>query len=140
MLEPRHLQAISESWPMLQPRLEQITELFYRRLLRRHPEYQLMFPANMTEQREKLVKTLEFVIRHAEHLDDIIGDIVELGSAHADLGIAPIDYPKVGLCLLEAMQEVLGDSFDTPQAEAWGEAYTTLAEVMSAAPPHDPGY
>lgn len=139
MIESHHLQAVASSWPPLESRMDELMELFYRRLFQRHPEYQLMFPANMTEQRDKLAKTIAFVIENAGELPRVVPDVKELGSVHADLGVGPADYPKVGLCLLDSMKELLGDEFTPEQTAGWAAAYNLLSGIMENAPPHDNG-
>ena len=82
-----------------------------------------MFPADMGEQKKKLLDALALVVNAADRPERVAGPLRLLGKRHAALGAAAAHYDVVGGVLLETLKKFAGDAW-TPQLEhAWGALY-----------------
>jgi nitric oxide dioxygenase len=74
---------------------------------------------------------------YARHIDDLgaLGDLPKrIIQKHVALQILPEHYPIVGICLLRAIREVLGEAIATDAViDAWGAAYGQLADLLIGA-------
>jgi len=58
--------------------------------------------------------------------------IIAIAEKHISLNVTPAQYEVVGINLLAAIQEVLGEDVATPAViNAWAEAYHQLAQILS---------
>ncbi len=73
-----------------------------------------MFPADMTEQRKKLMATLAVVVGGLNNLDSILPAASALAKRHVGYGAKPEHYPVVGGALLWTLEKGLGDDW-TPE-------------------------
>jgi len=124
---------IKQTVPVLQADGEALTRHFYERMFRVNPEVQDYFnPAHQrsgTQQRA----LAGAILAYAQHIDDpsVLGDAVELiAQKHASLTIRPEHYPIVGDNLLASIREVLGDAATDDVIDAWGAAYSVLAQIF----------
>jgi hypothetical protein len=62
MMTPDQVKLVQESFAKVAPISETAAMLFYDRLFEIAPQVKAMFPADMTEQRKKLMATLAFVV------------------------------------------------------------------------------
>ena len=119
--------------PALRQHGETITRVFYQNLFGAHPElYNLFNPANQRDggQARSLAAS---VLAYAEHIDNpqVLGRMLErLNGKHASLDVKPEQYPIVGKFLLGGIAEVLGSAATPAILEAWGAAYSQLADIM----------
>jgi len=56
--------------------------------------------------------------------------MTELGQKHVKYGVKPEYFPKMGVALVETLEELLGDSWTNPVKEAWVETYEALSGDM----------
>ncbi|MFW7268662.1 NO-inducible flavohemoprotein [Gluconacetobacter sp. Hr-1-5] len=109
-----------------------ITTEMYQRLLAR-PEIRDLF--NLSHQRDgEQPRALALaVLAYAEHIDTLgaLGGMVErIAGKHVGLNILPEHYPYVAEALLGAIAHVLGDAATPAILEAWGKAYSFLADIL----------
>ena len=123
---------IQTSWAHVEPIADTAAQIFYERLFTTAPEVRELFPADLTEQRRKLMATIGMVVKALPRLAQIIPNVQALGRRHADYGVAPEHYELVGAALLWTLEQGLGESFTDAHAAAWGEAYGLLADTMQA--------
>jgi len=108
-------------------------ELFYERLFRRAPTVRPLFPADMADQRRKLVETLAFVVQHLRSPDEVLPRLRALGASHLKYGARPEHYPVVCEELVAAMGEVAGDAWDAEIERDWKNALHLVSAAMLAA-------
>jgi nitric oxide dioxygenase len=89
-----------------------------------------MFPADMTEQRKKLMATLAFVVNGLGKLESILPAASALATRHVSYGATKEHYPVVGAALLWTLEKGLGDGWTPDVADAWTAAYGTLSGFM----------
>jgi hypothetical protein len=63
-------EAIRRSWRLVVPIAETAADLFYRRLFELRPECRVLFPSDLSSQKQKLVKMLAFVVEALDWSDD----------------------------------------------------------------------
>ena len=133
MLSADTLATIKSTAPLLAQQGKAITDLFYSKLFKQHPELQHIFNMANQAQGEQSRALAESVFMYATHIDALqnLGPMVSrIAHKHASLQVAPEHYPIVGKYLLEAIQDHLGLAPDHPVLEAWAEAYEQLADIF----------
>jgi hemoglobin-like flavoprotein len=89
-----------------------------------------MFPADMTEQRKKLMGTLAVVVNGLGDLGSVLPAASALAKRHVSYGAKPEHYPVVGGALLWTLEKGLGETWTPDVANAWTAAYGTLSGYM----------
>ena len=132
-MTPRQIQLVQESWAKVEPIADTAARMFYRRLFEIAPEVRPMFTTSISEQGDKLMKTIAVAVNGLKKLDTILPVVEDLGRRHNDYGTQPEHYDTVAEALLWTLEQGLGDDFTPEVREAWAETYTTLATVMKKA-------
>jgi nitric oxide dioxygenase len=133
MLSAETLATIKSTAPLLAEQGKAITDLFYSKLFKQHPELQHIFNMANQAQGEQSRALAESVFMYATHIDKLqnLGPMVSrIAHKHASLQVEPEHYPIVGKYLLEAIQDHLGLEPDHPVLGAWAEAYAQLAGIF----------
>ncbi len=104
--------------------------LFYGRLFEIAPQVKAMFPADMTEQRKKLMATLAVVVNGLSNLESVLPAASALAMRHVSYGAKAEHYPVVGAALLWTLEKGLGEDWTPAVADAWTTAYGTLSGFM----------
>jgi nitric oxide dioxygenase len=89
-----------------------------------------MFPADMSEQRKKLMATLSVVVNGLSDLQSILPAASALAQRHVAYGAKPEHYPVVGSALLWTLEKGLGAAWTPDVAAAWTAAYGVLSDFM----------
>ncbi|KAH7156424.1 globin-like protein [Dactylonectria macrodidyma] len=124
---------IRSTVPALTDHGERITTIFYRNMLRDHPELNDYFntvnQANGRQPRALTAVILSYA-QNINHITELIPKMERMCHKHCSLGIMPQHYAIVENYLIAAFSEVLGSAM-TPQAkEAWSKAYWMLAKML----------
>jgi hemoglobin-like flavoprotein len=130
MMTQDQITLVQESFAKVAPVSETAAVLFYDRLFEIAPQVKAMFPADMTEQRKKLMATLAFVVNGLGELKSILPAAGALATRHVSYGAKREHYPVVGAALLWTLEKGLGDGWTPEVAEAWTTAYGTLSGFM----------
>jgi nitric oxide dioxygenase len=129
-MTPDQVKLVQQSFAKVAPISEQAAVLFYDRLFEVAPGVKAMFPADMTEQRKKLMGTLAVVVKGLTNLETVLPAASALAKRHVSYGAKPEHYPVVGGALLWTLEKGLGEAW-TPETEAaWTAAYGTLSGYM----------
>jgi len=131
-MTPEQVKLVQESFSKVAPISEQAAVIFYDRLFEVAPGVKAMFPADMTEQRKKLMATLAAVVNGLSNLESILPAASALAVRHVSYGARPEHYPVVGGALLWTLEKGLGTAWTPEIASAWTAAYTTLSGYMIA--------
>ena len=129
-MNPTQIKLVQDSFAKVAPISEQAAVLFYDRLFEVAPAVKAMFPADMTEQRKKLMGTLAVVVNGMTNLEAVLPAASALAKRHVNYGAKPEHYPVVGGALLWTLEKGLGDGWTPDVAEAWTAAYGTLSGYM----------
>lgn len=133
MLTQETIDIIKSTVPVLEVHGKEITTAFYHMLFENHPELLNIFNhANQREgkQPQALANAVYAAAAHIDHLEDIIPVVKQIGQKHRALNILPEHYPIVGENLLAAIKQVLGDAATPEIIEAWGKAYSVIADAF----------
>jgi hemoglobin-like flavoprotein len=121
---------VQQSFAKVAPISETAAMLFYDRLFEVAPKVKAMFPADMTEQRRKLMATLAAVVNGLGNLESVLPAASALAKRHVSYGARAEHYPVVGAALLWTLEKGLEDGWTPEVAEAWTAAYGTLSGFM----------
>ena len=124
------MKLVQDSFAKVAPISAQAAMLFYDRLFEVAPGVKAMFPADMTEQRKKLMATLAVVVGGLSNLEAVLPAASALAKRHVSYGAKPEHYPVVGGALLWTLEKGLGDAWTPEVAAAWTAAYGTLSGYM----------
>jgi len=127
---PHQVALVQDSFAKVVPISEQAAVLFYDRLFEIAPQVRAMFPADMTEQRRKLMVMLAAVVKGLGNLESILPAASALAKRHVAYGAKAEHYPVVGGALLWTLEKGLGEGWTADLAEAWTAAYGTLSGYM----------
>jgi hemoglobin-like flavoprotein len=132
-MTPEQVSLVQDSFRKVVPIAGTAADLFYARLFTIAPEVKPMFPADMTEQKKKLIAMLATAVTNLHQIDTILPAVENLGKRHLAYGVKPAHYEPVGAALLWTLEQGLGPDFTPPVKAAWTEAYMTLAGAMQGA-------
>jgi len=129
-LDPR---TIKESFALIEPRAEEAAAYFYGRLFAENPRLRTFFPPAMDVQRDRLFHALREIVWSLDSPDTLSAFLSRLGRDHRKFGVAPEHYDAMGTALLATLRRFAGDAWTAAMESAWRAAYTTAAELMTAA-------
>ena len=129
-MNPVQVKLVQDSFAKVAPISEQAAVLFYNRLFEVAPAVKAMFPADLTEQRKKLMGTLAVVVNGLGNLESILPAASALAKRHVSYGAKAEHYPVVGGALLWTLEKGLGKAWTPEIADAWTAAYSTLSGYM----------
>lgn len=132
-LTPTQVDLIRSTVPVLRTHGLAITNLFYTQILTDHPSLNAVFNhANQVSghQQKALAGSLASYAAHIDNLGRLAPAVERISNKHASLGVIPAHYDVVGVYLLRAMGEVLGEGLTPDVRDAWAAAYRQLADIM----------
>jgi hemoglobin-like flavoprotein len=127
---PDQIKLVQQSFAKVAPISEAAAVIFYDRLFEIAPSVKSMFPADLTEQRKKLMTTLAVVVNGLGNLESVLPAASALAKRHVSYGAKAEHYPVVGAALLWTLEKGLGDAWTAEVADAWSSAYGTLSGFM----------
>jgi nitric oxide dioxygenase len=123
---------LNESLGLVAPVADQLIGSFYDRVFAEHPEVRPMFPADMTVQKESLLKAVVALVTNYDRREELVPYLEALGLRHVRYGVSTEHYPVVGQALLATLAQVAGEHWTDEYEGAWARAYTFAAETMQA--------
>lgn len=109
-----------------------LVERFYDRLFAREPRLRAMFPADLADQRRKLVSALAFVVKNLRSPEQVLPCLKQLGASHAAFGARPAHYPIVCAELIGAMAETAEGAWNEEIEREWRSALHLVSAAMLA--------
>jgi hemoglobin-like flavoprotein len=129
-LGAQEVELVQSTWTMVAPIADAAATLFYDKLFALDPSLRTLFPADLTEQKKKLMATIGFAVGALKKPEALLPAVQDLGRRHAGYGVVEAHYATVGSALLDTLAAGLGDAF-TPEAKAaWTKTYTVLSSTM----------
>jgi len=129
-MTPKQIALVQDSFAKVALTSEAAAVLFYDRLFEIAPQMSAMFPADMIEQRRKLMAMLAAVVKGLGNLEQVLPAASALAKRHVGYGAKARHYPVVGAALLWTLEKGLGDGWTPEVADAWATAYSTLSGYM----------
>jgi hemoglobin-like flavoprotein len=133
-MKPETITLVQESFQKVLPIADQAMVIFYDKLFEIDPELKKLFPQDpeaMGSQRNKLRDMLASAVAGLSNLDKLVPILKGLGERHVSYKVEVKDYDSVGAALIATLEAGLGDAFTSEVKDAWVEAYTTMASVMT---------
>lgn len=104
---------------------------FYDRLFQIEPDLRPLFPHDLSDQGQKLMKTLAYAVSALDRPQMLHPAVVMLGRRHAAYGVTAAMAAPVGAALLDSLAAALGPDFTVPARAAWTAAYAALAAMLA---------
>lgn len=122
----------AESVHVLLAREQLVTDLFYVKYLARYPELEEYFAGvDMDHQAVMLRMALSVIHQYDAHRYPAAEQyLLVLGYKHAVRNIPPDLYPEWRDCLLDTLEQALGDEWSEDLEQEWTRAIEAAAEVM----------
>lgn len=131
--DPAIIARLEGSFARVSARSPEFTDRFYTRLFLLHPGLRQFFPdepAALEALKGKLVATLAAVIGNLRSPESIRPRLHDLGRRHAALGVRRAHYPPVLRIMVDAIADVLADSWSPELAAEWTRALELVAAIM----------
>ena len=132
-MTPDQVTLVQESFKKVVPIADKAADLFYDRLFMIAPEVRSLFPADLSEQKKKLLQVLTTAVTNLHQVEKVLPAVEELGRRHVAYGVTEKHFEPVGAALLWTLEQGLGPDFSPPVKAAWTETYVTVAGVMTRA-------
>lgn len=138
-MTPEHISIVTKSFTRLFPIKAKLSQDFYDELFGLAPDLRDLFPEDMTQQREKLVDTLAWVVRNLGITEALAETVPALARRHVGYGAKPEHYAQVGQALILALERNTPGGMTDAEIGAWTAAIEALADMMIAAayPPQE---
>jgi hemoglobin-like flavoprotein len=129
-MTPSQIKLVQTSFAQVAPIAATAADLFYGRLFEIAPQVRAMFPADISEQKKKLMAMLGTVVAGLNSLDTVMPAVRALGRRHGGYGVKAQHYAPVGAALLWTLEKGLGAAFTPDVKDAWATAYIVLSTTM----------
>ena len=133
MVSQKTIDIVKSTAPILKKQGKQITTRMYEIMFENYPEVKSQFDMSAQSDGSQPAKLATAVYSYANCIDDLpsLKSMVEkIAHRHVQTHVQPEQYSIVGECMLQAMQDVLGEAATPEVMAAWAEAYQALAEVF----------
>jgi len=123
--------ALKASYRALEPALDLVATLFFRRLDEIAPEVRAMLPESEAAQHGQLKSSLALAVASLDRFADIHPALKLLGTRFRGLGVTEFHYGAVGEALTWTLRHSLGSQWTPEVADAWTAFCTEIAEIMT---------
>ncbi|MFB2770881.1 globin domain-containing protein [Pelatocladus sp. BLCC-F211] len=133
VISQQTIDLVKSTAPILKQHGQKITTRMYEIMFHNYPEVKAQFDMSAQANGTQPAKLATAVYSYATHIDDLEAlkaMVDKIAHRHVKTHVLPEQYPIVGECLLQAIQDVLGDAATEEVMTAWTEAYQILAEVF----------
>ena len=129
----RQIELVQQSFRLIQPNIDDLAILFYKRLFAIDPSLRRMFHRSRREQALLLAQTLSVVVKGIDRPSQLRADVEALGQRHAGYGVRDEHYAIAGEALVWTLEKGLRHAFTSEVRDAWVVAYGWLAFTMRRA-------
>jgi len=131
-LSPQTQEICKATAPVIAEHGEAITTRMYEILFENYPETKALFGDAPEDQHKKLAGAIAAYAANIDNLDALGGAVESMAQRHVRTNVKPEHYPMVGVSLLQAIKDVLGDAATEDVVNAWKEAYFFLGDILIA--------
>ena len=130
-LTTEQVSLVQTSWAKCVPIADVAADLFYNKLFELDPELRPLFPADLADQKKKLMNMITVAVDGLSDLAALVPAVQDLGTRHAVYYkvTAPM-FDTVGAALLDTLEKGLGEAWDAEHKEAWTLVYGLLSKTM----------
>lgn len=129
-LSEKTIKMIKATTPAVIANAEAITTRMYEILFDTRPELKELFKDADPNQHKKLAAAVSAYAANIDNLSVLTNSLEKMASTHVNANVKSEHYPLVGIALLTAIKDVLGDAATDEIVEAWKEAYFFLADIL----------
>lgn len=130
---------VRESWAVVAPCQNEVTQLFYGIVFSLSPEIRELFPIHLRVVRDRMMHAIVRLVQMVDRPDEALPVLEQLGRDHRKFGVIAGQYETIGTALLAAVKRYAGDAWTVEVERAWAEAYTIMARAMLGAAANDGG-
>ncbi|XXH02241.1 hypothetical protein Hte_008609 [Hypoxylon texense] len=130
---------VKDTIPALKDHGEHIATVFYKTMLRDHPELHNYFnDVNLQtgSQPRALTKLILAFASNISNISELVPKLERVAQKHSSLNIQPEHYDIVGKYLLRAFSAVLGPAMTPDTKLAWSKAYGVMARMLTGREAH----
>ncbi len=131
-LSPSQIEIIKATAPVVAEHAEAITKRMYELLFSAHPQTKELFKDASPDQHKKLAQAIVAYASNIDNLGALGGAVEKMASRHVETAVQPEYYPMVGVAVLGAIKDVLGDAATDDILDAWKSAFFFLADILIA--------
>ena len=122
---------VQTSWAKCVPIADVAANLFYDKLFELDSELRPLFPADLADQKKKLMAMITAAVDGLTDLEALVPVVQDLGRRHAVYyKVTEPMFATVGAALLDTLEKGLGDTWDADHKEAWTLVYGVLSKTM----------
>lgn len=140
-LDVGNAELLRQTLPALRKQATAVIARFYELLFERHAELRVLFntdrtargaagAANVPAQVARLARTIMQYAMRIEDAAALVGMVRTTAHRHVARGVSPESYEDFGVCLVDALRDVLG--LEEKSVAAWRQAYARLAALFRA--------
>jgi len=131
-LSPKTIEIVKATAAPVAANAEAITTRMYEILFADFPETKVLFEGSNPDQHKKLAMAISAYASNIDNLTMLSMAVEKMATTHVLKKIKPEHYPMVGVSVLKAIKDVLGDAATDEVLDAWKEAYFFLADILIA--------
>lgn len=131
-LSEKTMEICKSTAPVLVEHGEIVTAKMYEILFSNYPETREFFGEAPEEQHKILAGAIVAYASNIDNLNVLSKAVEGMAKRHVKTKVKPEHYPMVGVSLLQAIKDVLGDAATDDVIEAWKEAYFFLGDILMA--------
>ena len=118
----------------LSGRESRLVERFYELFFARHPQVCELFGEHGISEREEMIReTFASVLAHLEGEPWLADNLEAMGKSHGEYGVEGPMYDWFVDCMLDTLEEVQGDDWNSEHREAWRAELEYLTDAMRRA-------
>ena len=130
MLSNRDISIIKDSALLITRNDTEIAKRMYEILFSKYPSIKSLFQNVGIGQHKKLATALSSYAVNIDKLDLLRPALFEIAKVHVARKIENRYYPMIGLCLIQAIEDILHTDATPEFIDAWREAYKTVAQAL----------
>ncbi len=132
-MNTHELELVQTSWEKITSNSDEFVQLFYKKMFEIDPELQALFKRSMGMQGRKIMSMFGSAVEYMGQIEKFLPPLVAAGRRHIQYGVNDEDYETVRQALMQTMNEVLGEEFDSETRQAWELAYNSIQDIMKSA-------
>ena len=131
-LSPKTIEIVKATASVVAEHSEAITARMYEILFEKYPETQKLFDNAASDQHKKLAAAVSAYAANIDNLAVLSKAVEKMATTHVSAKVKPEHYPMVGVAILGAIKDVLGEAATQDILDAWKEAYFFLGDILNA--------
>jgi len=129
-LSPKAISIVKSSAELITLNDVKITTRMYEILFTKYPKVKPLFKDAPQDQYMKLAEIISAYAVNIDIIEKLKPALLVIAKKHVRLNIQPAQYPMIGMVLMQAMEEVLGEKATPDFMDAWRESYKYIADVL----------